>query len=225
MSARTAKRQKPYHHGNLRESLVSTAVSVITTRGRPEFTLRELAKLLNVTHAAAYHHFRDKEGLLAAVAEEGYASLSLAMRNASATTDPHPLARMRAMGVAYIRFAIERPAHFRIMFSHKFSDLDTYPTMRDAGIETGNMITRQLEEGLRDGLYRDIDAQELLAVNWSTIHGLALLTINGHFDHLDPAGDTHNFVPRIMRHVLSGTASPKAQALVDAMNPPAAPRG
>src|ERR1700690_1055628 len=101
----------PYHHGNLRRALLDAAVAVIATSGPSELSLRGVAGRLGVSHAAPAHHFHDRIGLLTAVAVEGYelfgADLSAAYARRASLLD---------LGVAYVRFAIERRPYFDVMF-------------------------------------------------------------------------------------------------------------
>lgn len=216
MSA-TTKKKKRYHHGSLRAALVDSAKSLIAERGRAEFTLRELAKRLGVTHAATYHHFKDKDDLLAAVAEQGYHALRDRLIEALAQSPDHSVIRMRAMGVAYVRFAMENHAHFRVMFGHKFADISSYPELKAAGEATRGLMNKTLEQGQREEIYKDGDLYELAAISWSALHGLALLMINGHFDELRGDEDIDTFVLRISRHLFVGTGSESARVGETAM--------
>lgn len=208
MGSQVSKKKKPYHHGNLRQSLVNTAVELIARRQHSEFTLRELAKQLGVTHAATYHHFKDKEELLAVVAQEGYMLLTECLTKSAQQAPDNALARMRAMGIAYLRFALDNQAHFRVMFGHKFGDLSLYPAIRDASIGCQNLMIALLQEGQKQGFYVEHDVAELIAIQWSSIHGLAVLTLNGHFDHMVPREDLEGFFARVLQHLMHGTATP-----------------
>src|ERR1700739_1730974 len=105
----------PYHHGNLRETLLRGAVRVIAEVGPAAFTLREVARRAGVSHNAPYRHFRDKDALLAAVAAQGFKELTQAMQEAGARHS-NPLAKLKQSGVAYVSFAVRRPEHFTVMF-------------------------------------------------------------------------------------------------------------
>src|SRR5215813_14824209 len=76
-------RRKPYHHGNLREALLESAIVLIAEVGPAGFKLRELARRAGVSHNAPYRHFRDRDALMAAVAKQGFRELTRAMRRAS----------------------------------------------------------------------------------------------------------------------------------------------
>src|ERR1700747_2835590 len=106
---------KPYHHGNLREALLQSAIQLIAKVGPTAFTLREVARRAGVSHNAPYRHFQDKDDLLAAVATQGYGELTDAMKAASAS-EADPLSRLKRAGLAYVSFALEHPEHFTVMF-------------------------------------------------------------------------------------------------------------
>ena len=217
--APSSQKKKSYHHGNLRESLIEAAIEIIAERGRSEFTLRELAKRLGVTHAATYHHFKDKDDLLSTVAERGYREMGEYLEEASASEDQNPIMKMRRMGAAYIRYAHENQAYFRVMFGQKFADINAYPEMENAGQTTKNMMETLVREGQKAGIYNtEANVEELIAISWATVHGLALLTINGHFEHLREGLELDDYVMRISRHLFTGTGSPQAQVAVRAAN-------
>src|SRR5580692_419578 len=108
-------RSKPYHHGNLRESLVAAAVQLIAEVGPAGFNLREVARRAGVSHNAPYRHFRDKGELLAVVAVEGFRELNAALLEGAAS-EVTPLGHLKRAGYAYIAFALRRPEHFAAMF-------------------------------------------------------------------------------------------------------------
>lgn len=103
------KQARPYHHGNLRAVLLQAALDHITRWGPATLSLRELARQAGVSHAAPAPHFRDKTGVFTAIAIDGFRQFVEAVRTTEA-----PLA-LPAAGLAYLRFAIEHPAHFTIM--------------------------------------------------------------------------------------------------------------
>jgi AcrR family transcriptional regulator len=108
------KTEKSYHHGNLRQALIDESLSVIAEEGPEKFTLRDIARRLEVAPSAPYRHFADKEALLLAVAEECAVRLGAAM-DAAAAQSEHPIERFRLAGLAYVRFAVEHPAHVKVM--------------------------------------------------------------------------------------------------------------
>src|SRR3712207_74133 len=109
------KPRRAYHHGNLRRALLDEALATIRAEGVDALTLREIGSRLGVSHAAIYRHFADKRALLTAVATEGFRALRRQLVAAWEEGGRGPAAS-QAMGVAYIRFAVDNPSHYRVMF-------------------------------------------------------------------------------------------------------------
>ena len=107
---------KPYHHGDLRRALVEAAERILENEGPSALSLRAVAREAGVSAAAPYHHFKDKNELLAAIAQEGFELLAQAMREGAAHEED-PRRRLNALGVAYVRFARDNPALYNLMYS------------------------------------------------------------------------------------------------------------
>lgn len=150
---------KPYHHGDLRRTLLASAVEVIAERGVAALSLRDLARRAGVSHAAPRHHFTDKTGLLTAVAAEGWSLLAGAL--AAHATD------FAEAGVAYVVFAVEHPAHFTMMRSPDLVRAEDRELTEARG-----RAAAVLEGEGRDRVRR-------LAA-WSLVHGLASLVLEGN---------------------------------------------
>ena len=108
--------ERPYHHGDLRASLLAAAEAELADRGVEAFSLRQVAKRAGVSHAAPAHHFGDAGGLLTALATEGYRAFQQALDDGMAQAGDDPRERQMAAGLGYIRFATARPALFRLIF-------------------------------------------------------------------------------------------------------------
>src|SRR5688572_30965197 len=114
------KRAGHYHHGDLRRALVEEAVRTIQTHGVETLTLRTVGERLGVSRTALYRHFADKPALLAAVGREGFRMLRLTLTEA---WEQNGRGRdgFEAMGIAYVRFAVDHPSHYRVMFGDRKS--------------------------------------------------------------------------------------------------------
>src|SRR6201997_2674796 len=104
----------PYHHGDLRSALVRAAMELLEEGGEAELSLRAVARRAGVSPAAPYRHYADREALVSAVAAVGYREL--AERLGAAHPAPSTRDQLADVAVAYVRFALDRPALFRIMF-------------------------------------------------------------------------------------------------------------
>ncbi len=108
--------RRSYHHGNLREALISAALDLIAQKGPAGFTFAEAARHAGVSPAAPYRHFRDRDALMADVARRGFELFAQRLAAAWDEGRPGPLAALERMGKAYLAFAREEPAYFSAMF-------------------------------------------------------------------------------------------------------------
>jgi len=174
----TRKPPRPYHHGNLRRALLDEALVTIRDQGVQGLTLREIGARLGVSRSALYRHFADKPALLTAVATEGFRTLREEL--VSAWDDGgRGDAAFRAMGVAYIRFAIANPSHYRVMFS-RFVEAEPHdPELAAEGMGAFQALVDALTTLQRDGVVRDDDTVLMARHVWALVHGVAMLGIDG----------------------------------------------
>lgn len=174
-----------YHHGDLRQALVEASLEIIAeTRDASSVSLREVARRVGVSPAAPYRHFADKDVLLAAVAEEGFQQLLLALRVEVHVTD-EPLARLQANGVAYVKFAIAHPAHYRVMFNSFRVEKENYPSLNTVAREAFAEMVHAITAGQAIGVIQPSDPRQLAWISWSLVHGLALLLIDRQLPIVD----------------------------------------
>ena len=166
-----ARRERPYHHGDLRRALLATAVEMIAEAGPAALSLRALARRTGVSHAAPAHHFGDKAGLLTVVAAEGYRLLAAVLRDAYERTGS-----FLEVGVAYVRFALAHRPYFEVMFRPELYHADD-PALVAARRASGELLYGPV----RDLSDRDPDFDPLRAgvAAWSLVHGLATLYLDG----------------------------------------------
>jgi AcrR family transcriptional regulator len=168
-------RKRPYHHGNLRETLLEAAIRLIAEVGPAGFPLREVARRAGVSHNAPYRHFRDKDELIAAVATQGFRELTQAMRE-GAESRPTALDRLKHSGLAYVSFALRRPEHFTVMFDVPASKTE-YPDCAEAGEESFGTLVGFVAAAQGEGELPPGDTLERALVAWSVVHGIAKLAI------------------------------------------------
>ena len=161
-----------YHHGDLREALVQSAIALIAEAGPAGLSLRKVAIQAGVSHAAPYHHFKDKEALLAAVCEHGFVKLTAAM--ATATHDD-PFERVHRMGQAYMRFALSEPDLYRFMFSTAVPDKNLHPELMQCAHGTFQLLVDAIADCVATGEARPGHPVMLATQVWSMTHGLASL--------------------------------------------------
>lgn len=172
-------RRRGYHHGNLREALISAALSLISEKGPGGFTFAEAARAAGVSPAAPYRHFRDRDALLAEVAQRGFELFASALAAGWDDGRPDPRTAFERMGRAYLEFARREPSHFSAMFESGLSFAD-YPELKSAG-DRAFAILRQACDVLVATLptHRRPPAMMMALHTWSLSHGIAALFARG----------------------------------------------
>jgi AcrR family transcriptional regulator len=188
-------KHKEYHHGDLRNALIEAAATLIVEKGIDNVSLREVARKAGVSHAAPYHHFSNKSGLLAAVAEEGFSRFNGYQERAfrMARTKP-PLDRLKALGHAYIRFAVANPSFFRIMFRYDISDPYKYPLFTALSKKTFDRLFDTISECLK-AKNLTVNPLEPAIRAWALVHGLVTLWLDGRLKQVpDPKQTMDNII-------------------------------
>lgn len=174
-------KRRRYHHGDLRASLIE-AVFVRLASGPPEgLTLRGIAADVGVSPMAAYRHFADLDGLLAAVATAGFEKLGAHLGAASAKL-PAGARRVEALGMAYLQFAENSPGLYRLMFSRHLSAFKSDEGLARAAAAAYAILLDTVRDALPP--LRAAEAEEMATVLWVSVHGTADLTMS----QLLPAG-------------------------------------
>jgi AcrR family transcriptional regulator len=175
------KRPGRYHHGNLSRALVQEAVRTIQARGLGHVTLRAVGDRLGVSRTALYRHFADKEALLAAVAAEGFRQLESDIRTAWERPGGGREG-LAAMGTAYVRFALTHPSHYRVMFGAPLNDHSPDSELAAAGTAAFQALVNAILLLQGANLMRRDDPLLLSRYIWATVHGVAMLGIDGRVD-------------------------------------------
>ncbi len=166
MSTRSHPR-RPYHHGRLQAAVLAAAGKILEKQGPEGLKVRELARRAGVSHNAPYRHFADRESVLAALAAEGFAQLGRDQQQAAAGGG------LRAMGEAYVRFALEHPQRFRLMFGGRVR-IGRHPALRQ--------IATRVFEALAGALAAQVPeahaARDASIAAWALAHGLAQLLLD-----------------------------------------------
>jgi len=172
------KPAKPYHHGDLRSALLDEALRTIQMHGVEQLTLRTVGERLGVSRSALYRHFADKQSLLAAVGKEGFRELGQTTADA---WERHGRGRagFKAMGKAYVQFAVEHPSHYRVMFGRFIESAakdDHFIAEAKAAFQ---VLVDALVEQQNAGDIRRDDPVEMGHFVWALVHGTAMLFIDG----------------------------------------------
>jgi AcrR family transcriptional regulator len=173
-----------YHHGSLRPALIKAGLRAVAEDGPEGFSLRGVAKRAGVTPPAVYRHFADKDALLAAIAVECGERLGAAVAAAAAQVKGNSLARFRAVGIAWVQFAVAHPEHFRALTVPGL--LAKLPDEQRRQMEAFNAQQRRdLEAGQAAGEIADMPVDELLLTANSLVQGLAHMIVEGQLGEVD----------------------------------------
>jgi AcrR family transcriptional regulator len=165
---------RPYHHGNLRRALLDASAQLVGERGPAALSLREVARRAGVSHAAPAHHFTDRRGLLTALAAEGWGLLAARLEDTRAAG-----AEFAELGVSYVLFATEHPAHFAVMRTPGLLD-DADPDLLAARDRANALLYAGAGVPESDrGLAASAGGRGRVLAAWSLVHGLAVLMQEG----------------------------------------------
>lgn len=162
---------RPYHHGNLREELLSHAEAALGRGGAQELSLRELAREIGVSHAAPRRHFADKQALLDALAEDGFTRLGSELEQAMERAGPVFRDRFEALARAYVGFATEHAALLDVMFASKHRP-GADQSLIEAAHGASDTPLRLIAEAQQTGAIADGDTARVATVLWATLQGL-----------------------------------------------------
>jgi AcrR family transcriptional regulator len=179
---RRAPPPKPYHHGDLRRVLIDAALQLAEEGGAEALSVREAARRAGVSPGAPFRHFESRTALMTAVAEEAQrrfrAEIDAALAKVPAAD---PLARFRAFGLAYLRWAMRNPAHFEIISSGKYFDHDTAAALSRDNAELIGVVERTLAEAAALGQLRSGDLKRIQIAGRALVYGFARMNLDGHF--------------------------------------------
>ncbi len=169
-----------YHHGHLAESLLDAVDEIATQFGLEAVSLRACAKRVGVSPSSAFRHYSDKRDLLTCFATRALLQLSDALSDANAQAHENGQDALQAVGLAYISFAIDKPAFFRAMWGE-----ETIYSNNEAYVAASEQLSSNLKGGFADSIHdtdpTQLSTEELLA--WSSVHGLANLLVDGPIAH------------------------------------------
>ncbi len=167
--------RRGYHHGNLREALVRAALDLITEKGPGGFTFADAARSAGVSSAAPYRHFRDRDALMADVAQRGFAQFADALTRAWNEGRPDAFTAFQAIGRAYLTFAREEPAYYSAMFEAGVSQ-DADPGLREAADRAFGVLRKAAETLCAELPKANRPPALMMSLHiWAMAHGIASL--------------------------------------------------
>jgi AcrR family transcriptional regulator len=174
-----AQDKKSYHHGNLRDALVASGLEILEQEGPSALSLRAVARRAGVSHAAPAHHFPTLGHLLAEIAAEGFEAFVRSLDEAAGKGPQDPASRLKAMGRAYVDFAIARNALYALMFQTT-GIIAWTDTLERAARAAWNQLAEAVAEILGRNAEDPVTRAGAVRV-WSLVHGFGSLSIDDRF--------------------------------------------
>jgi AcrR family transcriptional regulator len=174
----TGETRTSYHHGSLRDELITACVALIESEGIGAVSLRRVARAAGVSPGAPYHHFPDRSALLTAISVQGYEMLERRLREARAQA-PTGARALGALVVSYVDFARAHPAHLQLMFRPELSEPDKHPEAHAACDAVLQVLTEIVEDCQREGTAPPGDPSALVGMVWALAVGLVTLWLDG----------------------------------------------
>jgi len=177
-------RSKPvrgYHHGDLRQALVSSGLALIEAEGAEALSVREVARRAGVSSAAPFRHFPSRVALMTAIAEEAMRRFHAEFVQAQEKAPKDdPLGRFRAIGVAYLRWAFRNPTHFQILSDRALFDFEGAIELRRQDEEIRAAMEKEVTAAIAKGQLRSDDVRLLQLTGRGLVYGLARMQVDGH---------------------------------------------
>jgi AcrR family transcriptional regulator len=184
----------------LREEIVAAARRLLAAAPNADaVSIRAVADAVGVTSPSIYLHFADKNELISAVVADVFADLDRAMLAAGEGVED-PLELLRQHGLAYVRFAVSHPEHYRIATMDPCPRPDVDTVLADGAFQHFNQV---VERCIEAGLFEDVDPLRITLELWSAAHGIASLMIAKPFL---PWGDPEEVADRVLCAAAMGRA-------------------
>ena len=171
-------RKKNYHHGNLKEELVSKGLQILKEDGIESLSLRKLALELKVTVGAPYKHFKDNEELLSEIAVKGFELLKEKLEDVIKKYPNQFLKQFQEAGISYVEFAFENEEIFRLMYGSKIKDHSKYENLKKIGDESFKVLYSIVKKCQEKEILKKANTDSIVLAAWSLVHGLSILIID-----------------------------------------------
>jgi AcrR family transcriptional regulator len=197
---------RPYHHGDLRRVLINAALQLAAEGA--EVSVREAARRAAVSPGAPFRHFPNRDALMVAVAEEAQRRFRVEIAVALADAPlADPLARFRAFGLAYVRWAMRNPAHFEIISTGRYFAHDSSAELTRDNAELVALTERLLAEAAAQGLLRSADLKRIQIAGRALVYGFARMNLDGHFPRWGVAeGEIERMAEAVIDLFIAGIA-------------------
>ncbi len=173
-----------YHHGDLKNALIKAGAELLLEEGVGALSLRNVAARAGVSHSAPYAHFNDKRALIAAISIEGFEQLFQCLEAAANASLDDPRQMLVDVAYAYVMFAQQSPAYFKLMFSGVLENEPVVPDFVNVSRKNFQLLVSLVRRCQQAGVLPYAESEEILAVRlWSLVHGFTALLLEKQFSH------------------------------------------
>jgi AcrR family transcriptional regulator len=191
--------RRPYHHGNLREALLQAAEAALEARGASMLSLRELSRVVGVSHTSPRRHFADKQALLDALAQTGFQRLDATLARVAKGRGRNFSAQLTQAAQAYVGFALKHPALWALMFEAKHR-AGVPRDLLEASDAAFSHVPAILKAGQAAGEIVEGDPARLSLTLSAALQGLVTISTDGKFKGVP----LETLVPATVKHILLG---------------------
>ena len=198
--------RESYHHGDLRQAILTAACECLKTENADGLSLRALAREIGVSQTAPYRHFDSRNALFAGIATWGFQILERELEVCLQGQVKSSPDAMIEMGLTYLSFSEAHCEKYQLFFDSSMVDFDEYPDLQDASGHCFELMLEVIEAGQCAGVYRVQAVEQLAAHVWSGLHGIAsLIQLKGKRPTFfeKPTGKAIRYLAEERRQVIS----------------------
>jgi len=181
----------------MRQLILDAAKQLFVKEGFDNVSIRRIASAIEYSPAAIYRYFKSKREILSVLREEGFQQFVAGQRERLATYSD-PIERLKVGGRGYVRFAVEQPDYFELMFCTDCTEVDFVGAQSESSMESFTLFRQTVEECLETGLFGDVDGEAAVFSLWASAHGLAHLIITGRVPIMTGGVDLDNLIDGIL---------------------------